>query len=713
MPDHRFFATAARGIEFLLAEELRALGAADVRESRAGVYFSGDLAMGYRACLWSRLASRILCEIGCFPVKTADDLYAGARVLDWASLHAAGASIAVEVNGTTPELNNSHFSALRIKDAIVDSLRDARDERPSVDAKDPDFAIFALLRKGELRVSFDLAGRPLHRRGYREEAGEAPLRETLAAALLLRCGWPGIARAGGALLDPMCGAGTLPIEAAMMAADAAPGLLWGSASPRGWNGHDLRLWHGLVVEAADRRDAGLAKMPPIHGSDRDARVIDIAKRNATRAGVGKHIRFSVGEAVSISPPAATGLVITNPPYGERIAHDTMLVPLYAGLGQRLREAFDGWQAAILTPTPELGFHLGLRSHRQGTFWNGPIECRLLEFEVRESNRDHRVAPTGQADDFANRLRKNHKNLSRWAKREGVECYRVYDADLPEYALAIDLYGGFAHVQEYAPPKTVDPVKARQRLDAALAAMPEVLGVEPAAVFLKQRTRGKGGARYGKLAEGGRFHEVGEGPARFWVNFTDHLDTGLFLDHRPVREYIRKSANNKTFLNLFCYTATATVHAALGGAVSSTSVDMSRTYLDWARRNFLLNGVDQKKHELVQADCLKWLETCEACYDLVFLDPPTFSSSKRMEGVLDIQRDHVALIHAAARRLSPGGELLFSTNQRRFKLDEEALAGLEVEDLSPRMLPEDFKRDPRIHRVWRITGIGRERAGSPA
>jgi 23S rRNA (guanine2445-N2)-methyltransferase / 23S rRNA (guanine2069-N7)-methyltransferase len=696
-----YFATAARGTEYLLAEELRGLGATGVTESRSGVYFSGDLETAYRVCLWSRVASRVLKEIGRFPAVDADALYAGVRTIDWPSLLEPGASIAVEVNGTTPELANSHFSALRIKDAVVDSVQEAGLERPSVDVKSPGFGIFALLRKGEVRVSFDLAGRPLHRRGYRQEAGEAPLRETLAAALLLRCGWPDIAANGGALLDPMCGSGTLPIEAAMMAADIAPGLLWGTTSPAGWRGHELKRWHGLMVEAADRRDAGLKALPTIVGVDHDASVLAVAERNAARAGLAGKIAFSAGEAASVEPPAANGLVITNPPYGERIAHDTMLVPLYAGLGKRLRERFDNWHAAVLTPTPELGFHLGLRSHRQGTFWNGAIECQLLEFEIHPERAFAAHAATDAAEPFANRLRKNLKQRAKWAKRAGIECYRVYDADLPEYALAVDLYGRFVHVQEYAPPKTVDAVKARRRLDGAMAVLPAVLGVAPSDVFLKQRQRGKGGARYGKLGEGGRNHEVGEGPARFWVNFTDHLDTGLFLDHRPIREYIRKTSANKTFLNLFCYTATATVHAVLGGAKSSTSVDMSRTYLDWARRNFLLNGVDQAAHELVQADCTKWLAESGDAYDLIFLDPPTFSSSKRMEGVLDVQRDHVTLIRQAVARLAKGGELLFSTNNQRFRLDTDGLADLAIEDLSPGMLPEDFKRTPRIHRVWRL------------
>ncbi len=717
---YRYFATAARGLEYLLADELRALGADDVRESRAGVYCRGDLATGYRLCLWSRIASRVLCELAEFEAADAETLYAGVKALAWEDIHQHGASIAVEVNGTTPTLNNTHFAALKVKDAIVDRLRDTRGERPTVDVKHPDLALFILLRGGRALLSFDLAGRPLHRRGYRQEAGEAPIRETLAAALLLRAGWTDVAKARGALLDPMCGAGTLPIEAAMIAADAAPGLLWGTAGLRGWAGHDRPAWHRLMVEASDRREAGLRSMPLIVGRDRNPAVIEIAKRNATAAGLAKQIRFEVGDAEAMTAPAKTGLIITNPPYGERLAHDALLVPLFEALGRRAREEFPGWRFAILTPVPELGFHLGMRSHRQGKFFNGTIEVQFLEFEIHLNSRHTSVAPTRKgaappsdaaptsgaapaiaAEEFANRLRKNQKNLSKWTKREAVECYRVYDQDLPEYALAIDVYGRFVHAQEYAPPKTVDPVAARKRLDGALAVIPTVLEVAPGDVFLKQRKRGKGGERYGRLNEHGHYHEVNEAPCRFWVNFTDHLDTGLFLDHRPVRRWLNTNARGKRLLNLFCYTATATVHAALGGAAASDSVDMSNTYLDWARRNYRLNGVDENKHRLINADCIPWLKACAERYDLIFLDPPTFSSSKRMDGVLDVQRDHVLLIDDAARLLAPKGVMLFSTNHQGFKLDSDALAHLTVEDVSKQMLPEDFKRRPKIHRVWKI------------
>ncbi len=289
-----------------------------------------------------------------------------------------------------------------------------------------------------------------------------------------------------------------------------------------------------------------------------------------------------------------------------------------------------------------------------------------------------TALTPGAEMFANRLRKNLKQLGKWAERENICCYRLYDADMPEYALAIDLYQGaarWAHVQEYAAPKSIDPDKASERLKEALSAIPGVLDIPAEQIFLKVRQRQKGSAQYERLAERGEFHEVQEDGLKLLVNFTDYLDTGLFLDHRLTRRMLRELAKDKRFLNLFGYTGTATVHAAVG-ARATTTVDMSRTYLDWARRNLALNGFEGQQHELIQADVLVWLEEeAERRYDLIFLDPPTFSTSKRMQDTLDVQRDHVALIRAAARLLSPDGTLIFSTNFRRFRLDRDGTGGV--------------------------------------
>jgi 23S rRNA (guanine2445-N2)-methyltransferase / 23S rRNA (guanine2069-N7)-methyltransferase len=719
MPSFSLFAAAPRGLELLLADELRALGAADAREARSGVLFSGDLALAYRACLWSRLANRILLPLAKFPAATPEALYDGVRAIDWSVHLGAENTLAVEFNTSHSAITHSHFGALKVKDAVVDQFRDRTGARPSVATEEPDVRINVYLNNNEAQVSLDLSGESLHRRGYRVKSVTAPLKENLAAAILLRARWPEIARSGGALVDLMCGSGTFPIEAALMAADIAPGVDRRYFGFLRWRGHDPLLWEELLAEARARREAGVANLPPIRGYDRDSTAVRAALANVAQAGLSGHVHIERRElsdcrAESTNTP---GLVVANPPYGERLGEESELPGLYRALGDALKRCYTGWQGAVFTGNPDLGKVMGLRAHKMHVLWNGAIECKLLHFDIQEhqfvverapAERILQHAPatlTPGAEMFANRLRKNLKQLGKWARDEGLCCYRLYDADMPEYALAIDLYSGterWAHVQEYAPPKSIDPARAQARLKEALSAIPVALDLPAANIFLKVREKQKGKSQYERLDERGEFHEVREDGLKLMVNFTDYLDTGLFLDHRLTRRLIGESARDKRFLNLFCYTGAATVHAAGGKARSTTSVDMSRTYLDWARRNMLVNDFTGKQHEFVQADVFAWLEAeRNRRYDLIFLDPPTFSTSKRMEGTLDIQRDHVRLIEAAGRLLEPGGELIFSCNFRRFKLDSAALGVFEIEDLTRATIPKDFARNPRIHQCFRL------------
>lgn len=711
---HAFFATCPKGIETLLADELRALGARAVRETRAGVAFEGALADAYRACLWSRLASRVLLPLARFSAPTPEALYAGAQSIAWREHLGVDGTLAVDSAVSQSAITHSHYAALKVKDAIVDQLRDARGSRPSIDTARPDVRINLYLHRDEAIVSLDLSGDSLHRRGYRTHGVEAPLKENLAAAILLRAGWPTLAQAGAPLVDLLCGSGTLPIEGALIAGDVAPGLLREHYGFLRWRGHDAGAWATLVTQAQERREAGLRRLPKISGYDQDRRAIDAAKQNLARAGLAGHVEVAVRSLADCAAAAAApGLVVANPPYGERMGDPQQLPSLYAALGEALKRCYDGWHAAVFTGNPELGQRIGLRARRLHTLYNGAIECKLLHFEVApEWHRRERPPITspadlgGGAEMFANRLRKDLRHFGRWAKRQDLGGYRVYDADLHEYNLAVDVYEAdrrYVHVQEYQAPASVDPRLAARRLRDALAVIPLVLDVPPEQVYSKVRQRQKDRGQYEKLAATGEFHEVREGPCRFLVNFTDYLDTGLFLDHRATRALLRELAAGRRFLNLFGYTGTATVHAALGGARASTTVDMSRTYLDWARRNFELNGMDLKRHELVPADVLQWLEQNRAArYGLIFLDPPTFSRSKRMDDTLDIQRDHVELIQKTARLLEPGGILIFSTNYQRFKLDRDALGEWAIEDISRRTLPKDFERNPRIHQCFRIT-----------
>jgi 23S rRNA (guanine2445-N2)-methyltransferase / 23S rRNA (guanine2069-N7)-methyltransferase len=708
MPEpQRFFATAPKGIEPLLAAELAALGASEVKETRAGVAFSGDLALAYRVCLWSRLANRVLLPLAHFPAPTPEALYAGVQAIAWAGHFAPDGTLAVDAHVSGSAITHSHFAALKVKDAIVDQLRAASGRRPSVDTERPALRVNLYLARDEASLSLDLSGESLHRRGYRAEAREAPLKENLAAAILLRAGWPEIAAAGGAFVDPMCGSGTLPIEAALMAGDIAPGLDRTYYGFLRWRGHDTGTWERLLAEARARREAGLARLRGlvIRGYDSDARSIAVARANARRAGLESIVRFEKRELSACAPETVErGLVAVNPPYGERLGGEAELPALYSSLGAALARCYPGWRAAVLTSHQELGRLLNLRAHKLHTLYNGAIECKLLHIELPAEA----AAPAARREGgeaFANRLRKNYRHFGRWARREEIGCYRVYDADLHEYNFAIDIYESdkrYVHVQEYEAPASIDPRRAQQRLADALAAIPEVLEITPAQMFYKRRRQQKGGSQYEKLAAAGEFHEVREGPCRLLVNFTDYLDTGLFLDHRITRAMVGELARGRHFLNLFCYTGSATVHAALAGALTTTGVDMSRTYLEWARRNLELNGVGRRNHELIQADVLQWLEERHRKrYGVIFLDPPSFSRSKRMEETLDVQRDHVALIRAAARLLAPDGALIFSTNLRKFAFDRDGLAEFEVRDLTRATLPRDFERDARIHRCFRI------------
>ena len=704
----KFFAACAKGLELLLVDELKALGAASAREARAGVEFEGEFETAWRAVLWSRLASRVLWPLAEFVCASADDLYDAVAAIDWQQHLAADGSLVVAAHGSTRALSHSQFAAQKVKDAIVDRLRSATGTRPRVELDDPDLRVDLLLRRDRGVLSLDLAG-SLHRRGWRRSQGEAPLKETLAAAVLLRGGWPQLAAEGAALCDPMCGSGTLLIEGALIAADVAPGLQrHGAATPTRWLGFDAALWARLVGEARGRAAQGLAAMVPrFFGSDNDRQSIRNAQANAAAAGVADFIHFDCRDVGQLQAPGpARGLVVSNPPYDARLATDPAL---YHALGDALQRAVPHWRAALLCGDDNLARATGLRAQKFYQLFNGALECRLIVCDpVRSERPNLPVRPLSEgAQMVANRLRKNEKRLRAWRQREGVDCYRVYDADLPEYAAAIDVYTEcvgerrmYLHVQEYAAPKDIPEQDTRRRLGELLRAAGEVFELPRERIALKTRARGKGGSKYGVLDRRGETLIVQEAGLRFEVNLFDYLDTGLFLDHRPARAWLREHATGKAVLNLFCYTGSASVHAAAGGASSTTSVDLSATYLDWAARNFTLNGLGGERHRMVQADVMRWIGADRGRYDLIFCDPPTFSNSARA-GDFDIQREHVALLRACLDRLTPGGRLLFSTNFRRFRFDADALADAQPRELGAAMLPPDFARDPRIHRVWEL------------
>lgn len=699
--DYPLFISCPKGLEYLLEAELKALGLAVERISPQGVFGSASLAVLYRLCLWSRIANRV--QLILFSGVASNESLIHQLCLDfhWQTVFSVDKTFTISFHGANEQIRNTMYGAQLIKDGIVDHFRNRTGERPSVARADADIHLHAHLKEETLTVSLDLAGGSLHQRGYRKAAGEAPIKENVAAALLMRANWPALCEQGYAFDDLCCGAGTFVIEAAMMAANLAPGLLRETYGFAHWVGYDDGLWQQIKQEALSSVRAVSVK---IIGSDVSAASVDIAKANAILAGVDKWVSFEAKAIDACRPVASKGLIVCNPPYGERLGDATALLPVYESLGRVFSEHYSGWQAAVLTSNPLLAKAVGLRSNKQYKIYNGQLECQLYLFQLDASNHFKGLdSISPEVGMLVNRLLKNEAHLGKWAKRIGVSAYRLYDADLPEYAFALDKYNDHVVLQEYMAPKTIAPEVAEKRRAGMLQAVSQGLKVPADKMVFKQRQAQKGLAQYEKLNQKKERVLVQEGQAQCWVNLFDYVDTGLFLDHRPLRLQFGKVAKGTRFLNLFCYTATASVHAALAGAVT-TNVDLSNTYLMWAQANFEANGLKVSQHQFVASDVKRWLSLAMPQYDVIFLDPPTFSNSKRMDDTLDVQRDHVDLIETAMALLVPGGVLYFSTNLKRFRLDPTLSTRYNLQDISKQTIDEDFKRNPRVHQCYKLLNL---------
>ncbi|MBA2710918.1 MAG: bifunctional 23S rRNA (guanine(2069)-N(7))-methyltransferase RlmK/23S rRNA (guanine(2445)-N(2))-methyltransferase RlmL [Tatlockia sp.] len=696
---YSLFISCPKGLEYLLEEEMKALGLQVTRVSPQGVFGEAELAVIYHLCLWTRIANRIQLILFSGEVLNEQTLYQLANQYPWQTVFSADKTLAIEFHGLSTHIRNSMYGAQVIKDGIVDHFRQFKGMRPNIERDNPNIRIHAYLKNSELTVSLDLTGYSLHQRGYRKEAGEAPLKENVAAAMLIRAKWPLLSQEGYALQDPFCGSGTLIIEAAMMAAQIAPGLLRHDQALIHWVQHQPSLWEKI-------REQALQLVKPIklklRGTDSSQKMIAIAQANAERAGVLPLVEFSVVEVNDCRPAHEKGLMITNPPYGERLSDATQLTPLYHQLGSTLHAHYQGWSAAFLTSNPMLAKATGLRASKFYTLFNGSLECKLycLKLDADNQLKNKEEGLSAGAQMLANRLKKNLNHLQKWAKRNNITCYRVYDADLPEYAYAIDLYNDYAMLQEYAAPASIAAHKVEKRSLEVIQIVPAALGISADKLVVKQRKQQKGTNQYQKMNQTRHSMTVVEGSAKLKVNLYDYLDTGLFLDHRLLRMRFANLKPGTRFLNCFSYTASASVHAALAGAIT-TNVDLSKTYLSWAEDNFKLNQLDPAQHQFIFFDCLEWLKICRDRFDVIFLDPPSFSNSKRMTENLDVQRDHESLIDLAMRLLTAEGTLYFSTNFRQFKLAPEVSQKYKVQDISAETIDLDFKRSKRIHQCFLI------------
>lgn len=703
--NYNLTATCSRGLEDLVADEVRQNGGTDLEIQHGAISFKGDLACGYRCCLWTRFTSRILLRLKSFPANSPEELYEHVRSFPWDEHLTPDHSMAVDCVVNNSTINHSHYAALKVKDGVVDFFRDTTGVRPSIETNRPDFKLHLYISKNQAILSFDLAGVSLHKRGYRIHGGEAPLKETLAAAIDASSGVSIDMDAESIILDPMCGSGTLLIEAALILADRAPGLERRHLGFQKWLHHNEKIWQSLIDEAIEREEAALSrKWPQLIGYDADSRMVGAAIKNIENADFSDRIHIEKRQVARLDPCPydQPGILITNPPYGERLSEVQEVKHLYQFLGSSMA-TYHGWKMAVFANNPEILDGLGHKQIEQFRFFNGPIACQLRILEITPPPEPHqlKLADKEINSDFANRLRKNFKDLQKWAKRENIHCYRLYDRDLPEFNVAIDVYGNLLHIQEYAAPKTIEEELVRLRRKFILDEIKEVFNLKRNHIFVKTRKKQKGKQQYEKGKSKGKLIQVREGACRFLVNLSDYLDTGLFLDHRPVRAMIGKYAEGKSFLNLFSYTGSATIHAAIGGATSTTSVDTSTTYLEWTRKNLANNGFETETHQTIKSDCLTWLQDATAKYELIFMDPPTFSNTKSKWKTFDIQHDHVKLIHAGMNVLSQDGLLIFSTNFRKFKLDPSIPEQYEVKDISLKSIPKDFSRNKKIHYCFEI------------
>ncbi|WLF83093.1 bifunctional 23S rRNA (guanine(2069)-N(7))-methyltransferase RlmK/23S rRNA (guanine(2445)-N(2))-methyltransferase RlmL [Moraxella sp. ZY210820] len=724
-PLQTFWITCADGLEQLLQQELQEMDITIIEQKAGRIVVQGTLEVAYRVCLWSRLASRVLLPIVQHHIEfshdtrdIAEELYEGAVNFDWSLIFAPQSTFAVRLHLDKDVKANSQFATLRVKDGVVDSFMESVGRRPSIDLKQPEITLYVLATKTAHHYCLDLSGDSLHKRGYRRVMTDAPIKENLAAAILQKAQLK--QRKPTVFLDPMCGSGTFIIEALMILTDRAPGLVRRFGF-NGWHGHDRELWLKLKAEAVERHEQALQQpLPRFYAYDADWDAVKATRQNIIASGFEKlleHIRIEERTLADWDDfhlkVDDVAFVVTNPPYGERLGDKASNRSLYLGLSAQLQKYFPRHYTAIIASQVENADVLALQDTATLRLMNGklPIYVRFGQIKVIENKQpflktwNAEKIDFPEAQDFANRLIKNMQNLKKWAVQNNIYCLRLYDADLPDFNLAIDLYGDKLHVQEYAPPKKIDPEKAKKRFNLALAVIRQVIGLSRDAVFIKTRAKQTGKNQYEKQSTASKRFVVQEGQAKILVNLTDYLDTGLFLDHRAIRLRIAQEAKGKHFLNLYSYTSTASLHAALGGALSTTSVDLSNTYINWSKENFVLNGLTvehaDEQHIFYTSDCFEWLKQGTEQYDLIFIDPPTFSNSKKFYGTFDVQRDHVSLIKRAMNRLTVDGVLYFSNNYRGFVLDESLAQWYDIQEITEQTIDPDFKRNQKIHRAWKI------------
>ena len=725
MASHQLIATCAAGLEAVVVRELQALGYDDAKTRSTGrVVFCGSDTAIAEANIHLRSAERVLLEVGNFEASDFDELFHGTRDLSWDTWLNPDSTFPVNGRCVKSQLSSVPACQRTVKKAIVEKLLVVYGGE-TLPESGVNTVVEVSLLENQASITLDTTGVGLHKRGYRKLTAAAPLRETMAAALVQLSFW----KPDRPLLDPFCGSGTIAIEAAMIGRNMAPGVNRTFAAEQ-WEFLDAAVWNTVRQHAIS---GVVDKLPErIIATDMDPDVLDYARYHAEQVSVESDIHFQQADFADLRSSREYGCLITNPPYGQRVGEQDAVEELYRQMPLVLRK-LPTWSHYILTSYQGFESLLGRKADRRRKLFNAQLECTYYQFygprppsstdasrrddlavEIKSSDAskhaETRPAFGGltakgreQAELFASRLRKNARHLRRWPTRRKITCYRLYDRDIPELPLVVDRYENYLHMAEYERPHDRSAAEHADWLDQMVKTAAEALEVPRQNVFLKRRDRQRGTQQYEKAADERHRLIVNEGGLKFEINLSDYVDTGLFLDHRTTRSMFAEQAQGKDVLNLFCYTGAFTVYAAAAGARSTTSVDLSHTYLDWAGRNLAHNKLDGSQHRLVRSDVAEFFaaEPDEPMYDLAIVDPPTFSNSKATDGVWDIQRDHAALLVEILGRMRPGGRVFFSTNSRRFKLDEQAVENYIVHEITKQTIPEDF-RNKRIHRCWSIS-----------
>ena len=850
---YEFFATCPRGFEQLLARELASLQLDRIRPLSGRVSFFGTVFDGYRACLCSRIASRIICVIARVDASCAEELYQHVCAIRWEDHITQYTRIAVSAHGTNTKLTNTQFVALKTKDAIVDTCLAHTGWRPEIDVHAPNLTIDVHLSQNRAAVGIDFSGTALCIRGYERKlaaprpqaagksgvrgglsgrgflaanpfdkhksaASSPSLRSDYACALLSYARWFAACRHPHPTLVVLSTSHKeLIVEAVAQALGVAPGkqrMHWGF---EGWKQHNAQSWKRalaqsetheraqqeqvecvhvqvLTIDAAHtmRTDALIAALrsygvnpdyvdirsAPLDAGAQPAKA-NVQKTAAAGAGTGTR---TDGAAADEQEPCYIADVTAAHVHNDAACCQALVqlrsfiayvdVQTQTQPQEELQEQLKTQAAAVVYAPADL---LALLRETHYPMQQAPLltqkgrdsmTCAQLKGNAHTQaqvvlagdftngeKRSYSVLDEG-AQQFADRLKKMYNQRRAAAQAQDVSCYRIYDCDLPDFALSIDMYAEdadyvrefgrayhepaqFLMIDEYAAPREIDAHKAKRRLYDAIQLASLICNVPYARIYVHKRTRAKGGSQYSEQAQSTKFvpkpridsrddcderrvltripagsHLIDESGLCFEVNFTERHDCGIFLDLRDIRSEIREMAKqthgSKRFLNLFAYTGTSTCYAADGGAKFTTTVDMSAPSLAWAQRNMARNGFTGSEHEFVQADVLEWVQDMRHSanrWDLILCDVPTFSNSSRMKrSSWDVQRDHAELIITLSRLLTKNGKAIFSCNLRTFTLDADTLAKarVHVEPLGSASVPFDFARSKHVHRAFIIT-----------